>query len=79
MRLFLLFSCGPRVLFQAVVEGAGKGADRPPPQAHRPPQPIRGQDSLAQEWQPNDGTKVFQSLIGDSLINENNVWYCKLN
>ena len=51
----LLFSCGPRVLLQAAVEGAGEGADRSPPQADRSPQPGRGQDSLAQKRQPNDG------------------------
>ncbi len=51
----LLISCGPRVLLQAAAEGAGEGADRSPPQADRPPQPGRGQDSLAQKRQPNDG------------------------
>ncbi len=55
----MLFSCGPRVLLQAAAEGAGEGADRSPPQADRPPQPGRGQDSLAQKRQPNDGIQVF--------------------
>ncbi len=57
--IVFLFSCGPRVLFQAAAEGAGEGADRSPPQADRPPQPGRGQDSLAQKRQPNDGIQVF--------------------
>ncbi len=59
----LLFSCGPRVLLQAAAEGAGEGADRSPPQADRPPQPGRGQDSLAQKRQPNDGIQYKNSYF----------------